>query len=118
MTDAEVVELLDAIAPRLGLRAAGYRRVRGTVRKRVARRLVQLGLDASGYQRYLQTHAEEWAWLDEQCRITISRFARDAAVFERLMADVLPERAAAARAGGRDAVRIWSAGCASGEEAY
>lgn len=118
MTDAEVIEFLDDIAPRLGLRAAGYRRVRTTVRKRVARRMAALGLDLAGYTRYLDAHPHEWEWLDGCCRITISRFARDAPVFERLTARVLPERAAAARDGGRDCLRVWSAGCACGEEAY
>lgn len=118
MTDAEVIEFLNDVAPRLGLRAAGYRRVRTTVRKRIARRLAVLGLDLARYKRYLEAHPDEWEWLDGCCRITISRFARDAPVFERLMTRVLPERAAAARDGGRDCLRVWSAGCASGEEAY
>jgi len=118
MTDPELVAFLSRVAPRLGLRAAGYRRVRGTVRKRLSRRLVALGFDLPAYMRYLETHPDEWQWLDRSCRITISRFGRDAPVFERLMTHVLPERAAAASAAGRAGLRVWSAGCASGEEAY
>lgn len=118
MTDSELVSFLSQVAPRLGLRAAGYRRVRGTVRKRLSRRLAALGLDLAAYTSYLETHPDEWQWLDHSCRITISRFGRDAPVFERLMNHVLPERAAAAAGAGRTSLRIWSAGCASGEEAY
>jgi chemotaxis protein methyltransferase CheR len=118
MTDPELVAFLNQVAPRLGLRVAGYRRVGGTVRKRLSRRLVALGLELSAYARYLDEHPDEWQWLDRSCRITISRFGRDASVFDRLMTDVLPERAAAASAAGRSRLRIWSAGCASGEEAY
>ena len=118
MTDPELVAFLSLVAPRLGLRAAGFRRVRGTVRKRLSRRLAELGLDLAAYTVHLETHPDEWQWLDRSCRITISRFGRDAAVFERLATHVLPERAAAASAAGRTRLRVWSAGCASGEEAY
>lgn len=118
MTDAQFADFFNAVAPRLGLRAAGYRRVRGTVRKRLARRLTELGLDLSGYARHLEANPAEWQWLEASCRITISRFGRDAPVFEQLAARVLPERAAAAQSSGQASLRIWSAGCASGEEAY
>jgi len=118
MTDPEVVAFLNCIAPRLHLRVAGYRRVRGTVRKRLGRRLSALGLDLAGYIRHLETQPDEWQWLDRSCRITISRFGRDAPVFERLTSQVLPQRAEAASAAGQACLRIWSAGCASGEEAY
>jgi chemotaxis protein methyltransferase CheR len=61
---------------------------------------------------------EERTRLDAFCRIPISRFYRDRAVFDALghllLAD-LAERAAGR--GDRD-VRCWSAGCASGEEVY
>jgi chemotaxis protein methyltransferase CheR len=50
--------------------------------------------------------------------VTISRFLRDAAVFERLASDVLPTLAEAARSRGDRLLRVWSAGCASGEEPY
>lgn len=42
-------------------------------------------------------------------------FFRDRAAFERIRVDVLP---AAGQRRGRSPVRIWSAGCATGEEAY
>jgi chemotaxis protein methyltransferase CheR len=50
--------------------------------------------------------------------VTISRFARDRAVFDALAREVLPALERDARAGGRERLRAWSAGCASGEEAY
>jgi chemotaxis protein methyltransferase CheR len=49
--------------------------------------------------------------------VTISRFFRDACVFDTLRAKVLPAIAAHAQQDRRDA-RCWSAGCASGEEPY
>jgi chemotaxis protein methyltransferase CheR len=50
--------------------------------------------------------------------ITISRFYRDRGVFAALEADVVPALAEAARASGKNGLSAWSAGCASGEEAY
>jgi chemotaxis protein methyltransferase CheR len=103
----------------LGLRAAGFRNARGSVTKRLSRRLRTLGLSGvDEYRRYLAAHGEEWVWLEQCCQITISRFARDAGMFGPLLARYLPERAKAAQARGDRCVRVWSAGAASGEEPY
>jgi chemotaxis protein methyltransferase CheR len=119
MQDRDCVEFLQWCLPRLALRWPGYRKVRRTVRKRLGRRLRELGLaDLDAYRGYLHDHPEEWRRIDVFCRIPISRFYRDSGVFDRLGGQVLPELAAAARARGDGRVRCWSAGCASGEEAY
>jgi chemotaxis protein methyltransferase CheR len=60
----------------------------------------------------------EWAQLDAMCRIPISRFYRDRAVFDAIGRQLLPQAAAAVTARGDNAVKCWSAGCASGEEPY
>jgi chemotaxis protein methyltransferase CheR len=70
------------------------------------------------YRSHLEGHADEWAVLDELARITISRFNRDRGVFAALQADVLPALATAAVDRGSGTLEAWSAGCASGEEAY
>lgn len=119
MQDSECTRFLQWALPAMGLRWPGFRKVRARVCKRVGQRLRQLGLpDASAYRGYLQSHAEEWPWLETLCHITISRFYRDRGVFLHLEQKVLPELAAAALARGDVALRCWSAGCASGEEAY
>jgi len=119
MRDSECVGFLQWYLPRLGLRWAGFRKVRGTVCKRIARRIRALGLaDLAAYRGYLADHRAEWEHLETLCRIPISRFWRDRAVFEWLAAEGLPERAALAAERNQPVVRLWSAGCASGEEAY
>jgi chemotaxis protein methyltransferase CheR len=119
MTDAELVSFLQDVLPRMGMRWPGFRKVRGQVRKRLSRRLREIGLeDLDAYRVYLDAHEEEWAVLDPMCRITISRFYRDRAVYDALRDSVLPSLTEAARARGEKAVRCWSAGCASGEEPY
>jgi chemotaxis protein methyltransferase CheR len=119
MTDAECVSFLQWALPRMRMRWPGFRKVRGQVRKRLSRRLRELDLASlEDYRGYLAHHSEEWSALDACCRITISSFYRDRAVFDTLRDPVLPELARAARARGAPVVRAWSAGCASGEEPY
>jgi chemotaxis protein methyltransferase CheR len=66
--------------------------------------------EADAYRLYLERNAHEWNALAGLCRVTISRFWRDRAVFESLRDLVLPALG--------PAVSAWSAGCASGEEPY
>jgi chemotaxis protein methyltransferase CheR len=118
MTDAECVAFLQWALPRLRLRWPGFRRVRGQVRKRIVRRIARLELaDLDAYRTRLERDPDEWRVLDGLCRITISRFYRDRALFERLRRGVLPDLARRAAETGRPP-RCWSVGCASGEEPY
>ena len=117
--DASCVEFLQWALPRLGLRWAGFRKVRRQVCRRLRRRVGALNLPSlDAYRAYLEAHPQEWAVLETLTPITISRFYRDRAVFAQLGRAVLPALAAAALAAERDRLVAWSAGCASGEEAY
>ncbi len=119
MKDSECIAFLQEHLPRLRMRWAGFRKVRGQVCKRIGRRMRDLGIaDLGAYQRYLRDHASEWDVLYTLCRVTISRFYRDRRLFDYLRAEVLPAIAGAARARGETVARAWSAGCASGEETY
>ena len=118
MRDADCVLFLQGALPRLRMRWAGFRKVRGQVCKRVERRRRELELrDLGAYRAYLEEHPDEWAVLDSLCRVTISRFCRDRAVFAFLEHDVLPALARIAATDRRSLV-AWSAGCAPGEEPY
>jgi chemotaxis protein methyltransferase CheR len=78
-----------------------------------------LGLeDVCQYAAYLDDHPAEWSRLDECCRISISRFYRDRHVFDLLRDEVLPKLARKANHRDEPQVRVWCAGCASGEEVY
>jgi len=105
--------------PRLGKDRAGYRAVRGQVESRLTDRLRELSLRSpAAYRTYLRAHPEEWARLDAMCRITVSRFYRDPAVFDALRDTFLPPIARTHRAEGRPRLHAWSVGAASGEEPY
>ena len=100
------------------MRWTGFRRVRRQVCRRLKSRLKQLGLDDfTDYAAYLLAHPDEWSVVDACCRITISRFYRDAPAFEQLCRE-LPKLLHLAITRGDKSVRCWCAGCASGEEVY
>ena len=116
---SECVEFLQWCLPRLRMQWSGFRKVRSQVCKRIVRRIKALDFDNfEQYRRYLMLDDDEWRRLDSMCRITISRFFRDRGVFEALETEVLPALAAAVLERGERALRIWSCGCASGEEVY
>jgi chemotaxis protein methyltransferase CheR len=119
MEDAACVQFLQWALPKLQLRWAGFRRVRQQVCKRIGRRIAELGLaDETAYRDYLQRHAAEWQTLATLCRVTISRFYRDPAVFQFLSDTIIPQLCEALREQSENTWRCWSAGCARGEEAY
>ena len=115
---ADCVSFLHWALPQLGLAWPGFRRVRRQVCRRIGHRIQELRLpDPTAYRRLLETTPDEWAVLEHCCRITISRFFRDWAVFKQLRDHILPQLAAGV-AEERRHLRAWSAGCASGEEPY
>lgn len=115
----DCIRFLQIWLPRLDLKWAGYRKVRRTVCKRIGRRMRALGLtELAPYGHLLEKSPEERARLDVFCRIPISRFYRDRAVFQALAERLLPDLAARAARDGAEALQCWCAGCASGEEVY
>jgi chemotaxis protein methyltransferase CheR len=83
------------------------------------RRAHELGLEGfDDYRRQLALSPPEWSRLDALCRIPISRFYRDRALFDALRSELLPRLSERALARGDTTLRAWSIGCASGEEPY
>ena len=118
MSDTDCTAFLQRALPQLSLRWSGFRKVHGQVCKRLKRRMKDLGVaDFAAYRTRLEADPAEWRVLDACCHVTISRFFREKRVFEVLRSRVLPEIAARAHCEER-AARMWSAGCASGEEPY
>jgi chemotaxis protein methyltransferase CheR len=119
MNDSDCVRFLQWALPRIRMRWPGYRKVRSQVCKRISRRMKDLGLpDLVSYRAFLELHPAEWPALDACCRVTISRFFRDKAVFAFLGQEVLPALAVMVRNRSGSELRCWSIGSASGEEPY
>ena len=117
--DAACVTLLQWALPHLRMRWSGFRKVHGQVCKRVARRCKSLALpNLAAYRAYIEAHPGEWMLLDGLCRISISRFFRDRAVWEYLASDVLVSLAEWATSQEEAEIRVWSIGCGGGEECY
>jgi two-component system CheB/CheR fusion protein len=86
--------------------------------RRIGRRMAILRVHSlEDYRQYLESHPEEVAELVMAVLIKVTEFFRDADAFAYLRREVIPMLVERGRARGR-VLRIWSAGCATGEEAY
>lgn len=89
-----------------------------TILRRLQRRMFATSTaDLLEYTRYLDSHPEEYHRLIGSFLIKVTGFFRDADLFAVISERVLPGLIADARKRG-NVLRIWSAGCATGEEAY
>ncbi|MGH7629069.1 MAG: CheR family methyltransferase [Gemmatimonadales bacterium] len=85
------------------------------LRRRIAVRMRACGVHTyAEYQAVLARTPGEYEHLKDALTINVTRFFRNAETWERLAADYLP--GLLARVPG--VIRVWSAGCSSGEEAY
>lgn len=74
--------------------------------------------DYLDYLRLLRNDPDEYTKLMNELTINVTQFFRDPDVYNRLWEKVLPDLVEAKQRMGSRTVRIWSAGCASGEEPY
>ncbi|HEX6293265.1 MAG TPA: CheR family methyltransferase, partial [Herpetosiphonaceae bacterium] len=89
-----------------------------TVLRRIGRRMtVTHNHTLRDYAHYLDLHAEEIGELVQALLINVTQFFRDDEAFAYLRQKLLPSLLDQARRRGR-VLRVWSAGCASGEEPY
>ena len=95
-----------------GVDFSGYKRQ--SLVRRVAKRCQELGIDSfAAYLDYLQVHSEEFPILFDKILINVTEFFRDRPAWDYVAANVIPK--IVAKSG---AIRVWSAGASSGEEAY
>jgi two-component system, chemotaxis family, CheB/CheR fusion protein len=90
---------------------------RSTILRRITRRMQFHRIeDLNTYVEYLTEHPDEARKMADDLLITVTNFFRDPEVYELLEREVLPQLCD--NKGPDDTVRIWSVGCATGEEAY
>jgi two-component system CheB/CheR fusion protein len=108
-------QILALVRRQTGQDFARYKR--STILRRVLRRVQIHQLpDLSTYVRFLQTNEAEVTALYQNLLISVTNFFRDPGVFARLEQVVIPQLFTGKTPS--DQVRVWVAGCATGEEAY
>ncbi|WP_240157283.1 CheR family methyltransferase [Pseudonocardia broussonetiae] len=113
--DAGLEALLAHLRDTRGFDFTGYKR--SSLSRRVARRMQEVGITDHGeYIDHLEMHAEEFTALFNTILINVTAFFRDPDSWDHLQKEILPGLLATKRPG--EQLRVWSAGCASGEEAY
>jgi two-component system, chemotaxis family, CheB/CheR fusion protein len=98
-----------------GFDFTGYKR--SSLRRRMGKRMQSLHIERYGdCLDYLEVHPEEFIQLFNTILINVTGFFRDMAAWEFLVAGVIPKLIAGKQP--HEPIRAWSAGCASGQEAY
>lgn len=110
--DAALAGILEVLQTRAGTDFSRYRPE--MIRRRIQNRMISAGVPSlRAYLDMLRRNVEETPELIARVTIKVSRFYRNAQVFERLATEAMPRLAALDRP-----IRIWCAGCACGEEAW
>ncbi len=107
--------LLEYLKGSRGFDFTGYKRA--SLQRRLDKRLGEVGAgDYAAYTNYLDAHPEEFPLLFNTVLINVTTFFRDTASWEYLTEEIVPRLLSGKPEG--DPLRLWSAGCASGQEPY
>jgi chemotaxis methyl-accepting protein methylase len=116
----EIIDLksiLDYLFTERGLDFSGYRPA--MVERRIRQRLgATSSADFKEYLSYIQSDADELDHLIDVMTINVSQFFRDTLTFELIAGKILPAVILEKTRARDHSLRIWSAGCAKGEEVY
>ena len=113
--DESFETLLGYLRDARGFDFTGYKRT--SLARRVRHRMDQAGFETyEAYLDELQANADEFGALFNTILINVTAFFRDAEAWDVLRDKVIPS--ILAERGPGDPIRVWSAGCASGQEAY
>ena len=91
----------------------------GTLQRRIERRMAMAAIETHDMDRYLEmlrSDAGELDLLGKDLLINVTSFFRDPQVFEVLATTIVPDLVRAQAPG--QPVRLWVAGCSTGEETY
>jgi two-component system CheB/CheR fusion protein len=114
-TDPGLEELLQFIRDSRGFDFTGYKRT--SISRRIRKRMQDVGIaDFVDYRDLLESSAEEFRYLFNTILINVTAFFRDTETWNYLQREIVTELLS-----GIDPtqdIRVWSAGCSTGEEAY
>jgi two-component system CheB/CheR fusion protein len=107
--------LLDYLRRMRGFDFVGYKRL--SLTRRISQRMQLVGIENYlDYRDYLELHPEEYTQLFNMILINVTSFFRDEPAWEYLAQTIIPNLIANKMEG--ESIRVWCAGCASGEEPY
>jgi two-component system, chemotaxis family, CheB/CheR fusion protein len=107
--------LLEYLRDSRGFDFSGYKRA--TLERRIRKRMAEVEVGSyEDYVDFLEANPREFAELFNTILINVTGFFRDAEAWDYLRDEVLPQLVEAVP--DDEQIRVWSAGCASGEEAY
>lgn len=113
--DVTLKELLQELAEQRGFDFRGYKKT--TLERRFRRRMFQVNIGSyADYGDYIRKHPDETNELLNTILINVTEFFRDPPAWEILRHEILPSLLKAVNPG--HSFRVWSAGCASGEEPF
>lgn len=111
----DLIEIFSLLRIHTGHDFSNYKRP--TVLRRIERRIQVHSLPhLQAYKKFLQDHPEELNSLLKDLLISVTNFFRDRKAFTYLEEQILPGIFSSRSS--VDQIRIWVAGCATGEEAY
>jgi two-component system, chemotaxis family, CheB/CheR fusion protein len=114
-TDQQFEDLLAYLKQSRGFDFTAYKHA--SLLRRVQRRMDMVHVERfDDYTAYLEAHPDEFRSLFNMILINVTGFFRDAPSWEYLGSEIIPAIVAAKKPD--DQIRVWSAGCASGEEPY
>ena len=115
--DHTIAPLLDYLLEKRGFDFSGFHR--DMLARRIGKRLTATACnDFCEYLVYLHQYADELDHLIDVITINVSRFFRDSLTFELIAARILPAVVREKAETRNPALRVWSGGCARGEEPY
>jgi two-component system, chemotaxis family, CheB/CheR fusion protein len=110
-----LTDIIDFLRTKTTHRFAAYKA--GTLRRRIERRIAMaVGTDTCGYLDLLRKNPAEVQLLAKDLLINVTSFFRDPNAFAILAKDMIPGLLGARTVD--HSLRIWVAGCSSGEETY
>jgi two-component system CheB/CheR fusion protein len=113
--NADFETLLEYIKQSRGFDFTGYKR--SSLMRRVNRRMQIVNIEGyANYVNYLEVNSEEFNQLFNTLLINVTAFFRDRAAWDYICSEIIPLIVASKEP--NEPIRIWSAACASGEEAY
>ncbi len=113
----EIEEILGYLNEKRGFDFSGNRPA--MIELCIDKRLSKTGIESiEGYFDYLQFYHQELDNLVDALRINVSSFFRDPLTFGYLAAIIIPRLILEKTKSGNKMLRVWSAGCAAGEEPY